>query len=281
VATNPPQEAADRTQKLRSLSRALDILELLGQGPAEGLAVGDVAEGIQVSRSTAFALLQTLIERGFVADVRLGGSRRYRLGLALVKLGDQVLAGDSLSQVATPVLQQLTQTTGFTSRLAVLDDGYAVAVARVDAPGPFRLSTSLGRRELPHCSAVGKAILSGLPEPDVRAMLKRLGMPRRTPKTLTTPLALMKDLQRVRERGFAFDDEEDHLGVVCVGAAIYDASGQAVAAISVTGMKQDRNPESLMKLGQTVRTHADRISRLLGGPDHLAWCAFHTGGPMK
>ena len=282
MATNPPEDLADPKQKLRSLSRALDILELLGQGPAQGLAVGEVAAGIQVSRSTAFVLLQTLVERGFVADVRLGGSRLYRLGLALVRLGIQVLAGDSLGQAATPLLQQLTASTNFTSRLAVLDDeGCAVAVARVDAPGPFRLSSSLGRRELPHCSAVGKAILSGLPEPEVRTLVQRLGMPRRTPRTLTTPAALLNDLRLVRQRGFAFDDEEDNLGVVCVGAALYDGSGQAVAAISVTGIKQDRSLASLVKLGRVVRAHADQISQRLGGPTHQEWCAAQPAGDAQ
>lgn len=222
-----PTETADDKYPLRSVGRALDVLEALGAGASKGMSVGEIAEAIGVSRSTAFTLLQTMVARGFVADTRIGGARLYRLGLALVHLGDRAVAEMGITQMATPVLQQLTDATQLTSRLAVLDDGYAVAIGRVDAPGPFRMTASLGRRELPHCSSVGKALLARLPSEQVMAILTRLGMPRRTEHTLTSHAALIADLEQTAVRGYAFDNEEDNIGVVCVGAAVYDRSGQA------------------------------------------------------
>lgn len=262
-------EAADESYSLRSVGRALDILETLGNA-SNGMGVGEIAEAIGVSRSTAFTLLQTLVARGFVADLRIGGARLYRLGLSLVHLGDRALSELGITQLATPVLQQLTSSTQFTSRLAVFDDGCAVAIARVDAPGPFRLMTSLGRRELPHTSSVGKALLSRLPDDEVLSLLKRLGMPRRTEHTLTEPDALLRNLREVRTQGYAFDNEEDNIGVVCVGSAVYNRSSDTVAAISVTTLKLDRTDADLQALGATVREHADRISLLLGGPTHAS-----------
>jgi IclR family acetate operon transcriptional repressor len=259
----------DEKYSLRSVGRALDVLQALGAGPGKGMSVGDVAEAIGVSRSTAFTLLQAMVARGFVADTRIGGARLYRLGLALVHLGDRAVAEMGITQIATPILQQLTDTTQLTSRLAVLDEGYAVAIGRVDAPGSFRMTTSLGRRELPHCSAVGKSLLMRLPAQQVMAILTRLGMPRRTDHTLTQQPALIEDLRQAAQRGYAFDNEEDNAGVVCVGAAIYDRSGAAVAAISVTTMKFGRRDEDLHQLGFVVRAHADRVSQLLGGPAHV------------
>jgi IclR family acetate operon transcriptional repressor len=261
------QQPADSTQSLRSVNRALDVLQTLGKGDKDGMTVAEVANTIGVSKSTAFALLQSLLARNFVADVRLGGSRRYKLGLALVPLGDRAAAGVGISQLAMPLLQQLTNETGLTSRLAILDDGYAVSISRVDAPGIFRLATSLGQRELPHCSALGKALLALLPPPKVLKLLTRIGMPRRTEHTVVVPTELMKELVQVAEQGFAFDDEEDNLGVVCVAAAISDRNGDGVAAISVTCMKSGRSDEDLIAIGKTVRDYANRISQMLGASE--------------
>jgi len=221
-------ETPDDKYPLRSVGRALDVLQALGAASGNGMSVGEIAEAIGVSRSTAFTLLQTMVTRGFVADTRIGGARLYRLGLTLVHLGDRAVAEMGITQIATPILQQLTDATQLTSRLAVLDDGYAVAI------------------------------------------LTRLGMPRRTEHTLTSQAALIEDLRETAARGYAFDNEEDNIGVVCVGAAVYDRTGEAVAAISVTSMKLGRSLDDLHQLGSAVRAYADRISLLLGGPAHSA-----------
>lgn len=266
----PTSSTNDERYSLRSVGRALDVLQVLGNGRGKGMGVGEIAEAIGVSRSTAFTLLQTLVARGFVADVRVGGGRLYGLGLSLVYLGDLALQELGITQVATPVLHRLTDAMQLTSRLAILDDGFAVAIGRVDAPGPFRIAASLGRRELPHCSSVGKALLAHIPPDQVMELMARLGMPKRTEYTLTTPEALLRDLHESMLRGYAFDNEEDNMGVVCVGAGVYDRSGEVVAAISVSSMKLDRSEADLHKLGATVRAYADEISLLLGGPTHAA-----------
>lgn len=260
--------AAETGEKysLRSVTRALDILEALAAGNSAGMGVGDIAVAIGVSRSTAFTLLQTLVARGLVSDSRTGSSRVYRLGLTLIRLGDLAASELGITQIATPVLQQLVETTQLTARLAVLDDGYAVAIGRVDAPGPFKVSASLGRRELPHCSAVGKALLMRLPTEQIMAILTRLGMPRRTDQTITSQGDLIADLRQAAARGYAFDDEEDNVGVVCVGAAVYDRTGAAIAGVSVTSLKLGKSENDLHQLGFVVRSYADRISQMLGGP---------------
>ena len=261
--TDAVQTAEDR-YALRSVNRALDVLEALGKAGNEGMTVAGVAEQIGVSKSTAFALLQTLLLRHFVADVRLGGSRRYRLGLSLVFLGDRAAEDVAVSQLAMPVLRDLTALTGLTSRLAILDHGYAVAISRVDAPGILRIASALGQRELPHCSALGKSLLALLPPARVVKLLTQTGMPRRTEYTLVTPAELMTDLLLVAQRGYAFDNEEDNIGVVCIGAAITNREGEGVAAISVTTLKSGMSDEGLHELGRTIRRHADRVSKMLG-----------------
>jgi IclR family acetate operon transcriptional repressor len=273
--TDAAQSTEDR-YALRSVSRALDVLEALGKAGNEGMTVAGVAEQIGVSKSTAFALLQTLLLRNFVADVRLGGSRRYRLGLALVYLGDRAAEDVGVSQLAMPVLRELTEVTGLTSRLAILDQGYAVAISRVDAPGILRIASALGQRELPHCSALGKSLLALLPPARVVKLLAQTGMPRRTEYTLLTPGELMTDLMLVAQRGYAFDNEEDNIGVVCIGAAITNREGEGVAAISVTTLKSGLDDDDLHELGRTLRRYADRVSRKLGAQVDPEVCTLQT-----
>lgn len=259
------QNDTDDKYRVRSVERALRILDILAAAGAAGASGTDIGRQLGVSKSTAFALLQTLMSRDFVTDAGTGNGRRYRLGMGLARLGDQVVSATSIHDIAMPVLRALTETTGYTSRLAVLDEGYAIVIARVDSPGVVRFSTHLGRRELAHCSGVGKALLSSLPPDDVRMIIAATGMPRRTSHTITDVDTLGEDLAIVRQRGYSVDDEEDADGVFCVGAPVYDFRGVCAGAISITGLKLDMPAWRIRELGEAVREHADRIARLLGG----------------
>jgi len=260
-------EAADgQRYRVQSLGRALDLLELIAARGKDGARLTDLATALSLSKAATYAILQTLLAHGFVADVGAGASRRYRLGLSLARLGDLAVGNIGLAEVALPVLRALTADSGLTSRVAILDEGYAVVVGRVDAPGAIRFDAALGRRELPHCSAVGKALLAAQPAEEAKAILRRIGLSRRTPKTITTLGALMSELAKTAHRGYAVDDEEDTEGVACIGACIFDRTAKAVGAISVTGLKP-RNWEGRQEvLAQLVLRSADQISRQLGGP---------------
>jgi IclR family acetate operon transcriptional repressor len=250
--------------RVRSVERALDVLEALAEAGAEGLGLAELSRRLGTSKSTALALLRTLTGRGFVAELGNGRSRRYALGLALARRGDPVLSQNSLLDVALPFLRTMTEETGWTSRVGVLDDAYAVMIGRVDGPGIVRFQSNLARRELPHCSAIGKALLSHLPEERVRAIVERTGLPRRTATTITDVEALLDDLALVRERRYAVDDEEDSDGVFCVGASVYDHRQACVAAISLTGLKPTLPAGGIDGLGQVVRRSAAAISASLG-----------------
>lgn len=260
------QNTTDDKYRVRSVERALRILDLLAVAGVEGASVTDIGRQLGVSKSTAFSLVHTLMSRDFVTDTGAGTGRRYRLGMGLARLGDQVVSATTIHEIAMPVLRALTETTGYTSRLAVLDDGYAIVIARVDSPGVVRFSTHLGRRELAHCSGVGKALLSSLAPDAARSTIAATGLPRRTSHTITDIETLLEDLAIVGERGYSIDDEEDADGVFCVGAPVYDFRGVCAGAISITGLKLDVPAWRMRDLGQTVRAHADRIARLLGGP---------------
>jgi IclR family acetate operon transcriptional repressor len=247
------------------VERALDALELLAAAGADGMTLTELTERLSVSKSSAFALLHTLISRGYVADSGARLSRRYRLGMALATLGDAAAEQSPLVSVAMPALQSVTDATGLTTRLVVPDGPFAVVAGRVDAPGTVRFASYLGKREYPHCTSAGKALLAALPADRARALAVEAGLPARTPRTITDPDALMRDLELSAARGYTIDDEEDSEGVFCVGAAVYDRTGSCVAAVSGTGLKLNRPSWRMDELGVALRDAADSISVALGG----------------
>ena len=203
--------------------------------------------------------------------------QRYRLGISLAKLGDAAEQQSPLVSMAMPVLRAVTDATGLTSRLVVPDGAYAVAVARVDAPGTVRFASYLGVREYPHCTSAGKALLAALPPEHARALAVEAGLEPRTPRTITDADALARDLAVSAARGYAIDDEEDCEGVFCVGAAVYDRSGECVAALSGTGLKLNRPTWRVGELGVAIRDAADQLTVALGGPPFAERTAISPG----
>jgi len=276
---DPREASGAQRYRLHGVERALDTLELLAAAGSGGMTLTELADRIGVSKSSTFALLQTLVARGFAADSGTRLSRRYRLGMALAKLGDAAETQSPLISLALPVLQSVTDQTGLTTRLVVPDGPYAVVMARVDAPGTVRFASYLGQREYPHCTSAGKALLATLPAERARALAVEAGMQARTERTITDPDALLRDLEVTAARGYAIDDEEDAEGVFCVGAAIYDRTGGGVAAISGTGLKLNRPTWRMDELGLAIREAADQITAGLGGPPFAARPPAWPAGP--
>lgn len=260
--SGPPENL--RRYRVQSVDRALAALEHLADGDAGGTTLSELARKLEISKSTALSLVRTLMHREFVTLADGGDGPRYRLGLALARLGDKAVGQTGLLDVAMPVLRRLTGATGRTARLGVLDDGYVVVIGRVDGPGFIQVQSHVGRRELPHCSALGKSILSLLSEETVLEIASRTGLASRTSNTITTADALLEELQLARDRGYAVDDEEDSVGVFCVGAPLIDHRGTCVGAISVTDVKLTPDTASVDDTGEIVRCHALEVSTLLG-----------------
>ncbi len=249
---------------VRSVARALRVVQVVAEGPADGLSLSELAKAIGASKSTTLALVRTLIAFGMLRDGRPGP--RYTLGTGLIRLGDIARGQLPLGDVCRPLLTELSDLTKMTSRLAICDEGFPVFIERVDGPGSVRFHTPLGQRELPHASAAGKAMLATMPADQVRAVCGQSGLPRRTSHTITDLASLLENLVLVRSNGFALDDEEDAEGIFCLGAAFFGHDGVAAGAVSVTGIKGDLPAWRVNELGQAVRRAADGVSEMLGGP---------------
>jgi IclR family acetate operon transcriptional repressor len=253
----------DGRYTVASVARALRVVGLVADAPDSGLTLTEIARAIGSSKSTAYAIARTLVDHGYLRASDPGP--RYGPGMELVRLGDAATRTMPIGRVCHPVLLDLSRETGLTTRACVADHGYPVFVERVDSPGAIRFHTPLGVREMPHTSSAGKAILATLATEAVEAVIADSGLVRRTPKTITTLTELLDDLAAVRRRGFAVDDEEDVLGVFCIGAAFFDHAGVCAGAISATGINLDLPTRHVDELGQAVRAAADRVTTLLGG----------------
>jgi len=255
--------SAPSRYRVGSVARALRILDLVAEGPSEGLTLSEVARSLGVSKSATYALVRTLVDSDFLRTVDPGP--HYLLGMALVRLGDDATRSVPLGQICEPVLNEMVRDTGLTCRAAVVADGYPVFVGRVHGQGAIRFNTPLGIRELPHATSAGKAILAMLSSEAVERVLEDSGMPVRTSRTITAADDLARDLEMTRRRGYAIDDEEDAEGVFCIGAPFFDHGGRVAGALSATGIKLDLPAHRIEELGRRVRAGADQVTALIGG----------------
>jgi IclR family transcriptional regulator, acetate operon repressor len=212
-----------------SVEKAMRILEALAvpDGPHRLM---DVAQRAAVPRSTAYRVLATLTAEGFAENC---GDGRYGVGGRLGGLGAQIVS--AVSAGVGPALRRLQQGAGGnTVHLAVRVGDHAVYLHKVDSDKPYEMRSRVGNELLLHCTAIGKAILAHLPADEVEAVVASAGMPARTPATITDLPALRAELEVVRERGYALDDEENEATVRCLGAAILDRAGRPRGGVSIS-----------------------------------------------
>lgn len=213
---------------VQSVDRALNILEVLSHSGTP-LGVTEIAQATGLPQGTAHRILQSLQHRGYV---RHEVGRKYVLGSASFRLGDA--AQRSIGVRARPYLAQLVEMTGETANLAVLEGDHVVYISQVSSPHMLRMFAEVGRRVLPHSTAVGKAMLASMSPEYVTALLRRTGLPRRNERTITTIEGFLAELAWVRERGYAVDDGEEDLSIRCLAVPVTDGNA-AVAAMSVSG----------------------------------------------
>lgn len=212
---------------VQSVGRALDVLEIVASAGG-AIALSQLAASAGLPLPTAHRLIRTLVSRGYVRQLP---SRSYALGYKLISLGES--ATHLIGAWSLPALTQLVNATGETANMAVLDGTMATYVAQVPSQHAMRMFTEVGDRVHPHCTGVGKALLSQLPETTVRGIIARTGMPVRTANTLTDLVMLLDDLTLSRDRGYVIDEGEHEIGVRCYSVPVPDAP--TPTAISVSG----------------------------------------------
>ncbi|MFR9722066.1 IclR family transcriptional regulator [Streptomyces sp. MS19] len=244
---------------VQSLERAFALLEHMADAGGE-TGLSELAASSGLPLPTIHRLMRTLVACGYV---RQQPNRRYALGPRLIRLGES--AARPLATWARPHLTRLVDETGETANMALLDGDDVVYVAQVPSRHSMRMFTEVGRRVRPHTTGVGKALLAGLPDDEVRALLARTGMPAATDRTITTPDAFLDALRAVRADGFALDDNEQEIGVRCVAVTV--PGSPTPAAISVSGPAGRVTDEATARMAPLLREVAlDLATALAGAP---------------
>lgn len=247
------------TQRIESVERALDLLEILAQRGSAKLA--ELTQALGTSRATTFRVLATLEARGYVEHVR--EEQSYRLGGAVVNLAAGTRSS-AVIRLAGPALADLASATGETVNLALLSRGRLVYAAIFDGSYSLRMSGTVGQTAPLHPTALGKAVLAAAPPDQRRGLAGPEPYQAFTPRTIRRWPALEAELAETVARGWAVDDEESEIGAVCVAAAIVGGDGQPLGAISVSGAASRLPPQSRAEIGRAIVAWTNHISREIG-----------------
>lgn len=252
-----------RSGTIQSVDRALDILEALARAQ-EALPLVTLAGEVGLNPSTCHHLLATLAQRGYV--VQEPRTRYYCLGNQVLQLQHARVQQIDLASLVGPILRELNRSTGEAVHLAVLQARELVTVAKLESLHPIKVDNGfVGKSNAAHATATGKAILAYLPEVELDEMIAARGLHPFTRRTITDPGVLMAELERVRQSGYAVDDEEFQPGVICVGAPVRNHAGQVVASISISAPQMRlTSQDGVDHLARQAVAAAGQISAQLG-----------------
>lgn len=245
---------------VQSLERGLRILDALAEADADpmrrgrGVPLAVLAAELDVHKTTALRLVQTLVASGYAAPADGSG---YVLGPGMRRDANLTIGTQHLRRAARPFLEQLVDLTGECAHAAVADGGRALVIDDVETDNPLRVVPTSGRHVALHCTSAGKCLLAyGLA--DIPASL-----PGRTERTITSPEALRAHLVRIRELGYAFDDEENDTHTRCISAPVFGPGGVPIGCIGIDAPSVRLTAERLDQAAAHVVDVAGRLTAAL------------------
>ncbi len=245
---------------VNTVHKAVRILEILGKGKTLGIT--ELSKELEIPKSSAYNILQTLESEGFVE--KNIDTLKYNLGTTLVELGYRAQNDLAICRIARPYLNGINQETDETVHLTLLDNDEVLYVDCVESKRRLRTYSVIGIRAPLYCTAVGKAIMADLSDPHINHIISSKGLPRLTESTITDERSLLQDLEETRSRGFSIDNKEHEDHLICIGAPIKNASGETFASLSVSGPSNRMSEERVSQIGVLVKNVTSEISRKLG-----------------
>jgi DNA-binding IclR family transcriptional regulator len=252
-------------QVVPSVVRAVRILNALAAGPANA-SLASLSRRLQLPRSSTLALCNTLVETGMLARNADG---TYRMGPHVLELSRSFLGQTDLHSEFERVVSGLNVLPEQTVVCAVLRDDDVVYIGRRNGTYPLGVSYEIGMRLPAHCTASGLAMLAQMPDDEVEARYADAdedGLVTLTARSIASVPELLDRLADVRKRGYAVDNEETALGMLCIGAAVRDATGSPVGAVAVSMAKAAIREREIPGMAADVQRLAVQISAGLGAP---------------
>lgn len=242
-----------------SVDRAFELIGVVAEAGSGGVSLSELAARSEIAISTCHRYVTSLLGSAVLEKDDAG---KLHLGIGLISLAGRYLEEDLLRTVARPYLSELVEVSGETAHLGVPLGGLIVYVDKVESSKSVRLVSRIGSRVPMHCTSMGKAVLAQLPEAE-RAETLALPMEVRTPRT-RVGADLLAELERVRVRGYAIDDEENEEGVRCIGVAITSTSGTPIGALSISAPANRFGLEDCERLAPRAIEVARTIGRRIG-----------------
>jgi DNA-binding IclR family transcriptional regulator len=250
------------TSTVKSAARLLDVLELLASH-TRPVPTMTIARECAIPKSSTHHLLNVMRARNFVTYYE--AERAWGLGISVFEIGSAYLRSEPLQRLGRHILEELTLRTGETSHLAMLHGTEVLYIDKEQPSGSApKLVTEIGVRLPAHLTAVGRAILAELAEAQVRALYAHQPFVQRTGQGPTSIAALLRDLEEIRRRGYAFDNEMVTPGISCVACPVFSHEGVPAAALGVTFLAAQRSREDVALAAQLVREMSERLSGSLG-----------------
>jgi IclR family acetate operon transcriptional repressor len=249
--------ASDESQSVagtRAIRRTCLVLKEVGAAANTGASLPQLVAATGMPKSSVHRYLEVLVQEGFLE--RDAHSGAYRLGARIVTLA--INEAPLLVLRARPYLERLGGRFDETVNLGILSGDNIVYLDIVESPKTVRLAARIGDRDMVHATALGKAIAAYLPEAEVRSLLQRTGLPRRTANTITRAPDFMKHLELVRRHGFALDDQENDIEGRCVAVAI--PAQRVLYAISVSGITSRFPMSKTAEVAREIRQIVSELS---------------------
>ena len=255
-------DAEDRQRSgVQSLGRAFSILEEVARH-REGIGLAELSKLVGLHNSTTFHLAKTMVSLGYMRQER--DSKRYRVGRPLFALAASALDEIEMVNLATPVLEDLSRETGESGHFAVRMGDSVVVIARTSGPGAFQLTDRVGVVRPAHCTALGKIILASLRPDQLKRFLERVELKPSTPKSITEPSVLLREIAEIRRSAIAIDDGEFNAEVRCIAVPVYNFTGDVIGALGISGPIWRMSDPVLKSRAKLVQAAAQRLSAEFG-----------------
>lgn len=249
-----------KPERLSSVATAAALLKTFSENEVE-LGISTLAKRLGVGKSTVHRLAVTLVAEGLLEQDRESG--KYRLGVALFRLGALVRQRMDVSSEAKAFLYELREKTNESVHLAIRDGIDIMYVYNLESTQAIRMRSDIGVRKPAYCTAEGQAILA-FQSADIVEQVIAAGLTQRTPQTITDPGALHGALEAVARRGCAIEDEESEVGMRAIAAPVRDDAGEVIAAVGVAGPVSRLSKKTVAMFVPHVIETAEAISRRLG-----------------
>ncbi len=258
-----PKAFHDKTEQntIQSLDRAVSVLKHLAEHG--GMALSELAKETDQSPATLYRVLTTFQQHDFAEfDDK---QQIWNVGSGAYRVGSAFLRRSSLLEVSRPILRELMQETRETANLGMERNELVLFVFQVETHESIRAFFPPGTQSKMHASGIGKALLAHFPPERFEDWLARHGLEEFTDKTLIKPEALRADLAQTRARGSSFDDEERNIGMRCIAAPVFNAFGEPIAGVSVSGPVSRMHDGKLDEIAAAVRKAANKVTTAIGG----------------